>query len=255
MTTAGVLLRKELQESWRTSRWLVIGIVALLFGLASPLLARYIVEILRAVGGDQLQGLPLPPPDVPSALGQYLKNMSQIVFLIGILLAMGSVAPEKERGTAATVLSKPVSRLSFLLSKYVALLIVVGSAFALGAIGAYYYTWVLFQSAPPLGPFLALNGLAFAYLALLMAVTFLASALLRSQAAAGAIGFGVFVLLSIFGAFPLGDTYLPPALLTWAGHLAANDTTYTAWGALIVTLAGIVACLALAWGVFRSQEV
>src|SRR4051794_40631611 len=242
MTTARVLLRKELQESWRTNRLLIVAAVTLLFGLTSPLLARYIKELLQALGGAEMQGIPIPDPTIASALGQYVKNVSQIVFLMGILVSMGAVVVEKERGTAALVLSKPVSRLSFLLSKYVGLLLVVGAGFALGALGAYYYTLVLFH-APPLGAYLALNALLFVYLALLMAVTFLASTVLKNQAAAGAVGFVAFVLFSLLGALPVAGAYLPPSLLTWAGHLALGDTSYTAWGALAVTVVAIVACL------------
>ena len=52
---------------------------------------------------------------------------------------------------------------------------------------------------PPLGEFLGLNALLLVYLALLTTVTLLASTLVRSAAAAGAIGFGVFVGLSLLG--------------------------------------------------------
>jgi ABC-2 type transport system permease protein len=254
MMTARVLLRKELTESWRTNRWLVVAVVAILFGLTSPLLARYTRELIQALAGDQLGGFPLPPPTMEMSLAQYLKNVSQIVFLLGILVSMGAIVAERERGTAAMVLSKPVPRGTFLLTKYAGLLIVAGSAMARGAIGAYYYTLVLF-SAPPLGAYLGLNALLFLYLALLMAITLLASTVLKSQAAAGAVGFAAFVVLSLFGALPGAGEYLPPALLTWAGHLALGDTAYSAWGALIVTLAGIAACLGAAWLVFRRQEL
>jgi ABC-2 type transport system permease protein len=254
MMTARVLLRKELTESWRTNRWLIVAVVAVLFGLTSPLLARYLRELLQVAAGDQMAGIPIPEPTVVSALTQYLKNVSQIVFLLGILVSMGAVVAERERGTAAMVLSKPVARSTFLLTKYAGLLIVVGSAMALGAVAAYYYTLVLF-SAPDLGAYLALNALLFVYLALLMAITLLASTLLKSQAAAGAVGFAAFVLLSLFGALPGAGEYLPPALITWAGYLATGNTTHTAWGALAVTLGGIVACLAAAWLSFRGQEL
>jgi ABC-2 type transport system permease protein len=254
MQTAGVLLRKELTESWRTNRWLVVAVVAVLFGLMSPVLARYLREIIQLAAGDQVAGIPMPEPTIGAALAQYLKNVSQIVFLLGILVSMGAIVAERERGTAAMVLSKPVARGTFLLAKYAGLLIVVGTAMALGAVAAYYYTLVLF-SAPPVGAYLGLNALLFVYLALLMAITLLASTLVRSQAAAGAVGFAAFVLLSLFGALPGAGEYLPPALITWAGHLAIGDTAYTAWGALLVTLAGIAACLGAAWLVFRRQEV
>ena len=253
MNLATVLLRKELLESWRTRRWPVVAVVAILFGLTSPLLARYLRELITLAGGSQFAGLSIPPPTQADALGQYLKNASQIVFLLGILVSMGAVSGEKERGLAAMVLSKPVPRGLFLGCKYLGLLVVIGTAMALGAAGAYYYTAVLF-SAPDVAAFVGLNVLLFAYLALLMAITLLASTLLP-QAAAGAVGLGAFVGLSLLGALPGVGANLPSALLTWAGQLALGDATHPAWGALAVTLGGIVLCLGLAWAAFRRQEL
>ena len=53
------------------------------------------------------------------AADQFLKNLGQAGILTAILLAMGSVANEKERGTAALILSKPASRGAFLGAKLV----------------------------------------------------------------------------------------------------------------------------------------
>ena len=88
-----------------------------------------------------------------------------------------------------------------------------------------------------------------------MAVTLLASTLVRSAAAAGAIGLGVFVALSLVGALPVVNAYVPPALLTWATHLTVGEGGYTAWRALMITLVAIAACLAATWAVFRRQEL
>ncbi|NOZ73089.1 MAG: hypothetical protein GXP38_14485 [Chloroflexi bacterium] len=42
-------LRKEWLELWRTYRLLVVGVVLLLFGLLSPLLAKYTPEIIKLI--------------------------------------------------------------------------------------------------------------------------------------------------------------------------------------------------------------
>ena len=104
-------LRKELLEQWRTLRLPVVSVVFLLVGLSSPLLARFTPELLKAVAGDQFQ-IQLPTPTAADAVAQLAKNLGQFGALIAVLLAMGAVATEKERGTAAMVLSKPVRRLT-----------------------------------------------------------------------------------------------------------------------------------------------
>ena len=114
MAGFGILLRKELLESWRTLRLPVVGGLFLVVGLTSPLLAKFLPEIVKAAGGDQLSGLQIPEPVVGDAVLQLWKNLGQFGAFAAIILAMGSVATERDRGTAAFVLSKTVSRGAFL---------------------------------------------------------------------------------------------------------------------------------------------
>ena len=139
MSGLATLLRKELLEQWRTARLPVVATVFLLVGLSSPLLARFTPEILNAVGGDQFQII-LPTPTAADAYDQLAKNLGQFGALIAILLAMGSVATEKERGTAALILTKPASRAAFLIAKIVAIATTLGVSTAIAAAGAWFYT-------------------------------------------------------------------------------------------------------------------
>jgi ABC-2 type transport system permease protein len=117
VTGFAILLRKELLEQWRTRRLPVVAVVFLTFGIASPLLARYLPEIVKSLGGAGFE-IKIPEPTARDAIDQFLKNLGQAGVLTAILLAMGSVANEKERGTAALVLSKPASRAAFLVSAW-----------------------------------------------------------------------------------------------------------------------------------------
>src|SRR5215813_14212093 len=123
-----VFLRKELREGWRTSRLPVIVLIFFAFGLASPLLAKYTPELVSSLAGPVQ--IVVPPPQTSDAIDQFLKNVGQNGILVAILLAMGAVAREKERGTAAFVLTKPISRAAFLAAKLGALLVTLGSGVA-----------------------------------------------------------------------------------------------------------------------------
>ncbi len=105
------LLRKEFREQWRTWKMIVFLAVFLITGIISPLLAKYTPELLRSIPNlpEGLAGI-IPNPTVADSVAQYLKNISQFGILLVILLTMGVVAQEKERGTAAMLLTKPVSR-------------------------------------------------------------------------------------------------------------------------------------------------
>ena len=119
MAGLGVLLRKELLESWRTYRLAVVGGLFLFVGLSSPLLAKFLPEILKAAGGDQFGVIVVPTPTAADAVDQLWKNLAQFGAFAAIILAMGAVSTEKDRGTAAFVLSKTASRGAFLGAKVV----------------------------------------------------------------------------------------------------------------------------------------
>ena len=119
----GVFLRKELREAVRSNRLLVVTVIFVVLGIISPLTAKYTPELLKALGtGQPGVQITFPTPTVADAIAQYLKNVAGTGIFIAILLPMGMVAREKERGTAAFVLTKPLSRAAFLGAKLVALL-------------------------------------------------------------------------------------------------------------------------------------
>jgi len=254
MTLLMLSLRKELLAIRRSGRLLALAAVMLLFGFSSPFLARFTPEILRAVpGADQFAGL-VPEPTIADAVAQYIKNASQFGLLLSILLTMGAVAAEKDKGTAALILAKPLPRPVFILSKFAALALVFGLAVLLGGLGAWYYTRLLF-GALDIGAFLVLNALIWLWLLVYVAVTLLFSALSRSQVLAAALAFAFMLVLSIVGVVPAWKAALPDALIAWGAAFALGAAGDFPWGALVVTSAIIAAALTAACWFFRRQEL
>ncbi|HEY7131743.1 MAG TPA: ABC transporter permease subunit [Candidatus Limnocylindrales bacterium] len=253
MAGLGVLLRKELLEQWRTLRLPLVAIVFLLIGFLSPLLARFTPEILRAVGGG-LINLELPPPSAGDAIDQLAKNLGQLGALIAILLAAGAVATEKDRGTAALLLTRPVGRAGFLVAKLVAIGITLAISTAVAVAAAWFYTLVLFEQLSPGGTVAAavMNWLALLAWA---AITLLASTLTRSALAAAGIGFVALILIGILGIVPAIAPWLPTGLAAAARALWLGVPGPEAWTPIVGTLLLIAACLVLAWLAFRRQEL
>ena len=197
-----VVFRKEMLEQWRTYKVLIVGAVLFLFGLTSPLLAKFTPEMLAAVPGIPA-GMAdvIPTPTVADALTQYIKNMSQFGILLALLMSMGAVAQEKERGTAALILTRPVSRGTFILAKFAALKVTFVVSLLLAALGCWYYTWLLFE-ALPWGPFLLMNALMLVNFMVYVALTLLCSTLARSQSAAGGTGLWRVDPVGRTGSFP-----------------------------------------------------
>ena len=247
------VLRKELVEQWRTRRWVTAAVVFLFFGFLSPLGAKLLPDLLEGLGDTGGVMIEIPPPTAQDALLQYVKNMSQFGVLLAVLLAMGTVAREKERGTAAMVLSKPVSRADFLLGKFVALTLVFGLCLALAGLACYYYTVVLFEGTGE-ARFVEMNLLLGLFIEFYLAVTLLGSTVARSQEVAGGLGLGAVFVVAILGVLPRFGDYMPTALLDWARALMAG-TGEPAWGAVVVSLGVIIVCLGAALVVFERQEL
>jgi ABC-2 type transport system permease protein len=253
MTGFAVLLRKELFEQWRTLRLPVVGAVFLLIGLSSPLLARFTPELIQALGAGQIQ-IVIPPPTTKDAVDQLIKNLSQFGILVAVLLAMGSVATEKERGTAAMILTKPAGRGAFLVAKLVAIGGTLLIAVLLAAGAAYFYTLVLFE-ALPVGGFAPSAVLQWLAIMAFAAITFLGSTLTRSALAAAGIGVVAFIVIGILSAFPAIAPYLPVSLGAPAHALALGQPVDDVLRPVVATVVLIGACVAIAWASFRRQEL
>jgi ABC-2 type transport system permease protein len=246
-------LRKEFIEQWRTYRFLVLVIVLAFFGMTSPLLAKYTPELLKIIPATGGITIAMPPPTVMDAILQYVKNVSQFGILLALLLSMGVVAQEKDKGTAAMMLVKPLSRGAFILSKVTALGLAFLASLLIAGMGAYYYTVILFQPVD-LGAWLAMNLLLWVYMLVYVSLTVLFSTLTRSQAAAAGLSFGMLLLLGLVGSLGSLGQYLPSQLITWGGEVMVGGAS-TYWPALAVSLGIVLASVAISLVSFNQQEL
>ncbi len=250
-------LRKEMMQLWRTKMVLVIWGVFALFGIASPLLAYFLPQILGSIEGAQMFKDLIPTPAVTDAIGQYVKNISQFGFLIAILVGMGRVAGEKEKGMTEMILHKPLPRWAFILSKFTAQALVYLSAFLIAEIFAYSYTIFLFQSFS-LPFFTFMNLLLFLWLLVFVATTTLASTLTSSIGAAAGVSLGMAVVLMLSAQIPKYGAVSPQALMNWVGAMTANmslDLQTSNFTALAAAVVVIIMSLVWAIGLFERQEI
>ncbi|HET8587296.1 MAG TPA: ABC transporter permease subunit [Candidatus Limnocylindria bacterium] len=247
------LLGKEIREQWRTRRLLVVAIVFAIFGIGSPLLARYTPELIRALASEELARA-IPPPTIADAVDQFLKNLGQTGVLAAILLAMGSVASDKERGIAALLLTKPVSRGAYLLSKLLAIGVTLLVGVALAGAAAYGYTAWLFEPLA-IGGYAAMCALLFLQLLCYATLTFLGSTLTRSALAAAGIGIAALVLVATVSALPEIGRYTPGGLAEPARALALGQPTASLVQPLGASIGLVVIVFGLAWLSFRRQEL
>lgn len=250
-----VIFKKELREQVRTSRLFVVAVVLFVTGLISPLLAKYTPVILRSIP-DLPAGLAgaIPDPTVVDSVGQYVKNITQFGVLLVILFYMGVIAQEKERGTAAMMLVKPVNRTAVVIAKWLAGVLVIVTGVTVAAVAGYAYTAYLFEPISFTG-YLWLNFLICIFLLVYLTVAIAASAFARTQGTAALYAFGGLSLVLILGSLPWISKFMPGALLNWGAAISLGVVPEPRWSALVVSMGIIVLLLAAASKKFQKEEI
>jgi len=252
----GVLLRKELREQLRTNRMIAVCAVFVIFGILSPLTDRYMKQLFDAIGSESVgMSFIVPPPSLAGAAAQILKNMSQFGIICALLLAMGSVAWEKERGTAGMILTKPASRAAFLAAKLIAISLTLGLATVLGTAFSFGYVLLLYPAPFALLGYVEMAVLLWWMLVGFAAITMLGSTLTKSAIAAAGIGLVALLVFGILAQLPVIGDYMPTSLGTIAADLVLGKDPGFMLGPVLFNIGLVPVLFGLTWLSFRRQEL
>lgn len=168
MNGYAAFLKKEFTENLKNYRFPILFAVFLVFGMASPFLAKFLPEILSAVGADLQVG---SPPAALDAWEQFYKNISGVGFSACIILFGSCMSGEYARGTLVLFLTKGLARPAVVLAKYTAAAVLMTVCFWAGFFAAYGYTaWLWPGTALPhvFAAALSLWLIGFLYLGILL---------------------------------------------------------------------------------------
>lgn len=209
------MLRHENRKWWHGRRWVIQMILWILVLDGLLLMALYVLPPIASADG------------VPITHAEALDIGRQIFFGLGALgLGIGAIVllqdafiEEKATGTAAWVLSKPVSRTAFYLSKLLPILPVMALfMFVIPGILGYLIFWIYDPAAVPLSGFLvaegitAINLLFYVTLTLLLGVLVSNRGLLLGIAMGSLLGGGLIPIPAVlqFTPWKLGEFTLLP---------------------------------------------
>lgn len=259
MSRLAVLLHKDWTESLRKHRLLVLVLVFLMFGILSPVTARYlpqIVDLILGSSGDILDmGIVIPDPVLNDSYLQYYKNMTQMGMFVMILVMMGIISDEKRKGTAVLVLTKSVSRQTFILSKYIMAMTVLFLSMIVSYTAFYFYTWMMFDERPLNGAFSGFFMFVL-LMAFVMSLTFFASTVARSTALAAMIAIGGYFSVTLVSALPKVSEYFPMYLLDAAYQISIGVSGISGFlPVILISFGGCLLLLFLSIISFRYQEL
>ncbi len=238
------LVRKDLSEWLHGKRpWIVLGVTASVFALAAAN-ARITEWAVRSFPADPGDG----PAKVLSVLP--LDNLmlaigTQFIVLAAIFATMSLFVAERDSGTLAWTISKPVSRTSVLVSKWLTATLVVWVAAVVIPMAFTTVLVTVLYGLPDLATVIVLGGTLIAVPAFYVAVALAAATFVPSQAAVGAIGLAVLVAPQIVGGVvPAVTPFFPGSIFDWTVAIStggpASLVTPAAW------LVGLAVLFALA---------
>ena len=251
MTGLTALIKKEIKEQYRTHRILIVGAIFILFGISTPLLLKFLPELLK-LSGENIQIIYTPPTAVQS-FTEFAGTIGQMGIVVAVLVGMGIVANELRNGTAVLTLSKPISQASFVTAKFIAISLTFLLALTVAASCCFIYTTWLIEDAS-IGNFLQLYLLLGLFLVFCLAITVLFSCLFKNSLAAGGLAIAVIVSQIMLSGIPVIGDYLPGKLLGWGTEIVAGlGQSY--WWAVGVTLVLIVLAVYIGQYSLKRREI
>jgi ABC-2 type transport system permease protein len=253
MTGYRELLEDEVLAAWRANRFLLVSGLFVAIGIVAPILTRYLPDISRALGGPEVEiGIAdTGPADVVDLLARIL---GQVGAVVAVLLTMGSIAGERERGTLAATLARPVAPAALVLAKAVAASMVLAVATVLAVLAAWLYSSLVF-GGQALIPWLQLALFVWLWLVVIASITVLGSAVAPSMIGAAGIGVVGLAVLWLAADVPELNLRMPTGLIEVARAAALEESSpdLDPGFTVVISLAVIATALALAWLRMRRE--
>ncbi len=229
----GNLVRKDFSEWLHGKRpWIVAGVTTFVFTLAAAnaRITEWAVRSFPAEPGDgPAKVLSVQPLDnLMIAIG------TQFIVLAVIFATMSLLLSERDSGTLAWTISKPVSRTSVLVSKWLTSTLILWVAAIVIPLALTTALVTVLYGLPDLAVVIALGVTLITVPAFFVAVALTAATFVPSQAAVGAIAVAVFVAPQIVGGVvPAVTPFFPGSIFDWAVGILfggpASLVTPVAW--------------------------
>jgi ABC-type transport system involved in multi-copper enzyme maturation permease subunit len=227
------LVRKDLAEWVHGKRsWIVLGVVATVFAFAAA---------NAWITAWAVASFPAEPGDGPAKMMsmQPLDNLlfaigTQLIVLASIFATMSLLIAERDSGTLAWTISKPVARTSVLVSKWLTATLALWMVAVVGPITVTTMLVTPLYGLPDLAAVAVLSVALVTVPAFYVAVALTAATFVPSQAAVGAIGLAVFAApLVVGGIVPALVPFFPGSIFDWVIAVStggpASIVTPVAW--------------------------
>ena len=248
--------KKELLESARSSKLLLLGILFIAFGIMNPAIAKltpWMLEVMAEQLAESGMTVTAVTVDALTSWTQFFKNipMALIVF---VLVYSGIFTKEYESETLVLVFTKGLSRYKAVLAKTLLTVMLWSAGYWLCYGITYGYNAYFWDNGIAVGLVPAvLNWWVFGLFTVSLMMLF--SVVSRSYSGVLLGTGGVVVVSYVIGLIPKAAKYMPTTLMNSAklliGAEAASDYAVT----LVITAALTVGCIAVSIPLFNKKQI
>lgn len=243
------LLRKESGTWWRTKKWWVQALVWLLICNGVPAFILWVIPLIDRES---------TPPRGADGLGVFLSLLGAAATIGVLILAQSIVVREKQMGTAAWILSNPVSRAAFILAKLIAHAIgILAIIIVLQGLVAYGQVSLRDGSLWPPLPLAAALGLQALHAFFWLALSLMLGTFFNSRGPVLGLAFGVVFVQQILGQLegivPVVPAYMPMKVLEMCLPVATGQPLPTVAPLLSTAVASMLFVGVAIWR-FGRQE-
>ena len=245
--------KKELTESVRSYRLLIMLAVFAIFGFLGPLTAKFTPQLLAAFA-PQLD-MNMPEPVALDSWVQFYKNVSSLGFSLMIILFSSILSTEYTKGTLTIMLTKGLSRPAVILAKFTMMVCIMTISLWIcfgitWGYTAYFWQDTSLQHLFISALFLWIGGV------MILAVLMLGSVVSKVAFTCILLVLGVTVVFSILGMTPFFEHFNPMLLSTKnidliTGNILVSDMMVP----MIISLAFSAACMIASIIIFNRRQV
>lgn len=246
--------KKEILESIRTYKLLIMFMVFMFFGMLAPLTAKLTPKLLESLMTDNMKII-VSEPTAFDSWAQFFKNVSQMGIIVVTILFSGMMTSEYNRGTFINILTKGLPRRTVILSKFTVASILWTVSYLICFTLCYLYTLYFWSGA-------GISNLIFSVFCLwlfgilLIAVILLGGVIFRSN-------YGCLMLVVVFIAAllllniaPSFQRYNPISLATKnMGLLSRDKVVKDLIPSIIISVAAAILSITTAIGVFNKKQI
>ncbi len=249
------MLWKEWIELKRSYKVIIVPFAFAIIMVTLPITMKLLPTLIQQ---DLPEGAVISVPESSAAdiVSGIYANFEQLGLIVLILVMMGTVASEREKGSAALILSKPIGRSGYILAKWTAYALLSTVSFLFGMGLTVYYTRILFDGKMEWAAIAEGTLLYLVLILLCVTLTLLFSSIMKSAVLAGFLSYAVYLALTKLGKY-LPDSlekYTPTAFTEAAGNIIIGKEGHI-MAPLLILLAVIVLKIILTILLFKKEEI